>query len=145
MTIADSNYEDRTEAPHGERRTEGSAIDLVAKLLRDVNDLISKESRLVRAEVSDRVSDLGNAIGYLIAGASCMLVAMIVLAGAIVAALEDVVGAGWAALIVGATIAVIGAFLANAGAKKLKPSHFYPERSARQLREDAELAREQAR
>jgi hypothetical protein len=58
--------------------------------------------------------------GSIAAGAICLLVALNVLAGALVIALAELIGAGWAALAVGVALAVIGAILLKKGSSDVK-------------------------
>jgi hypothetical protein len=60
-----------------------------------------------------------------------------------VVALGNYIGDAWAALLVGVILAVIGvAFLAK-GKSDLSPRNLAPERTASQLRKDAQLVKEQ--
>jgi hypothetical protein len=70
---------------------------------------------------------------------------LLVLLQAIVIALTELVGPGWASLIVGVAAAVIGAVLLKKGTDQMKASKLMPERTAHQLKQDAELAKEQIR
>ncbi|WP_420392833.1 phage holin family protein [Acuticoccus sp.] len=130
-----------------------SVPDLVTKLFRDVSDLFRKEGELIRSELSDKVSQLQTGVGKIAAGAITLLVSLIVLADALVIAVAELIGTveptddntGWAALIVGGIFAAIGAFLVRSGATDLKPDNLTPDRTALQVRRDAELAKEQIR
>ncbi|MCB8840075.1 phage holin family protein [Aurantimonas sp. VKM B-3413] len=129
--------------PHESR----SVPDLLIDLLREIRELVSTESRLVRAEISDKVRQVEMGGGSIAAGAICLLVALITLTGALVSAVAHIgdMGAGWAALIVGVVIALIGVALLAKGRSDLKPGNLMPKRSAHELREDTRLAKEQTR
>ena len=58
---------------------------------------------------------------------------------ALVQALEEFMHPAFAALLVGVAVAALGGFLVRAGLRMLKPEHLTPDRSARQLRKDAQL------
>lgn len=78
------------------------------------------------------------------AGAMLLLAALIVLLQALIAGLVEAgLRAGWAALIVGIIVAVIGAILVKRGTSNMSPSELTPSRTAAQLRKDGQLAREQ--
>jgi hypothetical protein len=130
-----------------------SVPDLVTKLFRDVSELFRMEGQLIRAEMNDKLTQLQAGIGKIAAGAIVLLVALIVLTNALVIGVAELIGTvertadntGWAALIVGAIYAVIGAFLVRSGVSDLNPENLKPDRTAHQVRRDAELAREQVR
>lgn len=120
-----------------------SVPQLIGDLSGDLTGLLRKESELIRAEVSEKVSQLAKASGEMAAGAICLMAALLILLQAVVIALAKVVGAGWASLIVGVAVAVLGVVLVRAGAKAAAPSQLTPERSIRQVEKDAHLAKEQ--
>ncbi|MEF2072117.1 phage holin family protein [Consotaella aegiceratis] len=122
-----------------------SIPELIAELLRETTDLFRTEGQLIRAEISDKIRQVELAGGSLVAGAICLLVALIVLAMALVTALAEFMHPGWAALIVGLVIAAIGMALLYKGRRDLDPASLTPSRTARQLREDTRLAKEQVR
>jgi hypothetical protein len=122
-----------------------SVPQLLADLTREVTGLVRKEVQLVRAELSEKATQLQVGAGSAVAGAICLLVALNVLAGALVIALSEFMGAGWAALLVGVVLAAIGAVLVRKGASDLSPSHLAPERTAHQVTQDATMLREQVR
>jgi len=132
-----------------EPRETRSVSDLLVDLLRETRDLITTEGQLVRAEISDKIRQVEIGGGSIAAGVVCLLVALITLAAALVAAIAKIgepdIGAGWAALIVGIILAVIGALLLAKGRSDLKPDNLMPNRSAHQLREDTRLVKEQTR
>ena len=138
-----------------------SLPDLLTNLFRDVSDLFRKEGELIRSEMHDKVNQLQMGVGKIAAGAIVVLVALIVLTQALVVAVAnlitavaasgaentaaDVVAAntGWASLIVGAIFAAVGAFLIRSGTTDLNVENLTPDRTALQVRRDAELAKEQ--
>lgn len=130
-----------------------SVPDLITKLFRDISDLFRMEGKLIRAEMNDKISQLQAGIGKIAAGAIILLVALIVLSDALVIGVAELIGTvevtenntGWAALIVGGIYAAIGAFLVRSGISDLNPENLTPDRTAHQVRRDAELAREQVR
>ncbi|NDW07805.1 phage holin family protein [Jiella pacifica] len=124
-----------------------SLPDLVVHALRETSELVQTETRLIRAELSDKVTQIEVAGGSLVAGAICLLVALLTLTAALVTAISKIgepdIGPGWAALIVGVIIAVIGVILLMKGKKDLEPGNLMPNRTANQLSKDAKLAKEQ--
>ena len=138
--------------PTGDAR---SVPQLLSDLARDLTTLFRKEGQLIRSEMSDKITQVEVGAGSLVAGAICMLVALLTLTAALVAALSRIgaeqgvegsgLGVGWASLIVGVIIAGIGAFLLKKGADDMKATNLTPNRTAHQLSKDADLVKEQVR
>ena len=129
---------------------------LLSDLARELTTLFRKEGQLIRAELSEKTSQLAVGLGEAAAGAICLLVALNVLAGALVVAIARIgaeaadpaipdtgIGLGWASLIVGVLLAAVGAFLLKRAAANM--SHLTPERSVNQVSQDASLVKEQVR
>lgn len=130
-----------------EPRETRSVPDLIGDLMREASELFRTEGRLIRSEISDKITQLQVGGGSIAAGAICLLVALIVLAQALVIALANVfdIGGAWASLIVGVVIAAIGVVLLMKGKKDLNPANLTPDRTAQQLRKDTQLVKEQTR
>ena len=88
-----------------------SLPQLVSDLTRDLTTLVKQEAELFRAEISEKLRQVGKGAGEVAAGAICLLAALLVLLQAVVVALAEVIGAGWASLVVGVVVAIIGAIL----------------------------------
>jgi hypothetical protein len=116
---------------------------LVADVLGEVSELLRTEAQLIRSEISDKIRQVEVGGGAVAAGAICLLVALIVLAQATIVALGNYIGDAWAALVVGLAFAVIGAAFLVKGRKNLSPKNLTPDRTASQLRKDAQLVKEQ--
>lgn len=113
--------------------------ELVSQLTTDLATLVRKESELVRTELGEKLSTAGKAAGEIAAGGILLLAALGVLLAALVTALSEYMHPAFAALLVGVVVAAVGALLVRTGLKMMKPENLTPDRSARQLRKDAEL------
>jgi positive regulator of sigma E activity len=113
--------------------------DLLGQLGGDIATLVRKETELVRAEISEKVSSAGKAVVDLAAGALLLVAALLVLLQALVLALSKIMDPTWAALLVGVVVAGVGYFMVRTGTKMLSLKGLSPDRSARQLKKDAEL------
>lgn len=122
-----------------------SLPELIVHAMRETGELVQTELRMVRTEMSDKVSQVEAGAGSLAAGGICLLVALFVLAQALIVALGEVIGDSWAALLVGIVIAVIGVALLAKGKKNLEPNRLTPNRTARQFGKDSDLVKEQTR
>jgi len=126
------------------RADDRSLKDLFADLSNSITTLFRKEIQLLRAETSEKVTQVGVALGSIAGGAILALAALIVLLQALVIGLTEVgVPAGWASLIVGLIVAVIAYVLIHKGTSDLKASHLAPSRTLDSLKRDAQVAKEQ--
>lgn len=123
-----------------------SFTTLISDLVNQLSTLVRTESSLLKAELKDGAHKAGKGIMEVAAGALLLLAALIVLLEALVIALAELgLGPAWSALLVGVVVAVIGAIMVKRGTSNLEPSELTPSRTASQLREDAQLAKEQTR
>lgn len=120
-----------------------SAASLLGDLLHHLANLLAKEFRLLRLELAEKLGQVAVALGLLLAGLICALTAIIVLADALVAAVVALgLPHGFAALLVGLAIALLGFLLIQVGLAKLKATSLKPERSLRSLRKAAAAVEE---
>lgn len=125
------------------RPEDRSTTGLVSDLVDQTTTLFRKEVQLLRAEASEKTSQAFAAIGLIAGGLVLALTAINVLAAALVAGLTELgIEGGWAALIVGAVLAVIGYALVSSGINNLKASNLTPNRTVSSVQKDIEVARE---
>lgn len=123
-----------------------SLKDLLTGLTDSITTLFRQEIQLARAETSEKVTQVGVAIGAIAAGGILALAALIVLLQALVIGLAEAgLPPGWAALIVGVVVAVIAYVMIHKGTSDLKASNLAPERTMSSLRRDAQAVKEQVR
>lgn len=113
--------------------------DLLGQLGTDLAGLVRKESELIRTELAEKVSAAAKAVGDIAAGGLLLVAALLVLLQALVLALSKVMDPIWASLLVGLSVAAVGYLLVRAGMKAISLDGLKPDRTARQLRKDAEL------
>ena len=128
-------------------QTSGTGPRSTARLFSDAlthtTGLIRKEVDLVRAELSENVSQAAAAVGMVVGGVVFVLVALNVLSAALVAGITELgLEAGWAALIVGVVYLVIAIILVRAGTSRLKAVNLAPTRTAESVRRDAKAMKE---
>ena len=116
-----------------------SLPELVSQLTSDLAGLVRKESELVRTELTEKVSAAGKAVADIAAGGLLLVAALLVLLQALVIALSKLMDPLWASLIVGVVVAVVGFLLVRTGTRKVSPESLTPDRTARQLKKDAQL------
>jgi hypothetical protein len=121
---------------------EGRSIaDLIGQLTADLAALVRKESELIRTELSEKAGRAAKGVEGIAAGGLLLLAALLVLLQALVLALAKYMDATLAALIVGVGVAAVGFVLLRGGMKAVSPDGLRPDRSARQLKKDAELVK----
>jgi len=120
-----------------------STPGLMADLLDQVTQLLRKEVQLFRAEMGDKATQAMIAAGSILAAAVIAITALNVLAAALVAALTNAgIPAPWAAVIVGAGLAVIAYVMARKGIENLKAGSLAPERTTRAAARDVSMVKE---
>jgi hypothetical protein len=122
-----------------------SVPDLIGDVLREATELFRTEGKLIRAEISDKFTQVQVGGGSLAAGGICVLVALVILAQALVIALAHLVGPAWASLIVAVVLGLVGLVLINRGKKALATVSLVPDRAIEQLQKDGHLVKEQVR
>jgi positive regulator of sigma E activity len=113
--------------------------DLLGQLGGDIAGLVRKEAELVRAEISEKLNSAGKAVAEIAAGSLLLVAALLVLLQALVLALSKFMDPIWAALLVGVGVAAVGYLVLRAGMKAISLKGLAPDRSARQLKKDADL------
>lgn len=115
---------------------------LLSDALNQVTRLVRGEIALARAEVTQNLKSAGLGVGLLAGAAVLALVALNVLAIALVGALAEWLGPGWAGLIVGVVILAVAGLLALRGLNALKPENLTPTRTVRNVQADAQTIKE---
>ena len=111
--------------------------DLIGEISDDLSRLFRQEVELARAEIKQEAAKAGRAAGMLGgAGLAGYMVALLVTL-AVVFGLANVMDPAWAALIVAAVWAVIGAVLYSAGRSRLRTVSPMPRQTVDTLKEDA--------
>jgi hypothetical protein len=126
-----------------------SLIALFSDLWRETSTLVHEEAELAKAEISEKVSQVGTGIGAIAIGGAIVFAGFIVLLLAAVNGLALMLPpdhAGWLApLIIGLAVMVIGFIALATGRHELKAGSLAPERTMHSLRQDRELVKEHVR
>jgi drug/metabolite transporter (DMT)-like permease len=115
---------------------------ILGDLVRDAQDLIRGELALARVEIDRKTQAAILALVWTFGGMFVAFAGLIVLLMAAVAALEYVIPAWAAALVIGVLILAIGGALTMMGVQKLKPSNLTPERTVESVSRDARMLKE---
>ncbi|MGE0700411.1 MAG: phage holin family protein [Hyphomicrobiaceae bacterium] len=118
--------------------------DLIPEFGSELMRLVKGEADLLRAEMNDKVDRLETSAGSMAAGGICLLVALLILLQALVVALTKAgLGAGWASLIVGVIVGLVGLGLLGYGRSNIPA--MTPRRSVDEVQRTASMAKEKAR
>ncbi|MEU4358278.1 phage holin family protein [Streptomyces virginiae] len=127
--------------PPATTAAEPSLGELVGEIGQDLSQLVRDEIELAKAEMKQESAKAGKAVGMLggagYAGHAFLLFASLT----VVFALANVMDPAWAALIVTAVWAVVGAVLYAKGRERLRTVNLKPEQTVDTLKEDARWAR----
>lgn len=121
-----------------------SVGELLRSLADDILRLIRDEIALARSEAGDKLHQMVMAFVSILGGSLIAFAALLVLLFALVFGLANHMPLWLAALIVGGVVAVIGLVMVKAGASALSATSLAPDRTARNLRKDIDLLKEQA-
>jgi 2-methylcitrate dehydratase PrpD len=122
-----------------------SIAELFSTVTGDLANLVRKESELIRAEVSEKISSAAKAGAQMSVGAALLLGGFLTLMAAAVIGLSKVMDPFWAALLVGVVAGLVGFTLVRSASKKVSPAELMPDRATRQIQKDAQLVKEQVR
>jgi hypothetical protein len=125
------------------RSPEGrSLISLFSDLWRETSALVHEEAELAKAELSEKVSQVGTGVAAVAIGGAIVFSGFLVLLGAAVGALFLVLDTEhrvWLApLIVGLVVVVLGFIALAMGRKELKANNLAPTRTLDSMRASAQ-------
>jgi hypothetical protein len=115
--------------------SERSVGSLISEVTSDLSTLMRQELDLAKAEMKEEAAKTGKAAGMLGGAGFAGYMVALFLSLALWAALANGMDEGWAALIVAAIWAIVGAVLYVTGRKKLREVQPKPERTVDTLKE----------
>ena len=134
-----------TESFHTRPKSDRSIAMLLSDLASETMLLLRQEIALLKAELSEKFSRLGQGATAVAAGAALAFSGWLVLLACAVLALATVLRPWLAALIVAVVVLAIAGILLLIGKKRLDADALVPRRTMRTLREDEEWLRERMR
>jgi hypothetical protein len=121
-------------------------VGLFMDLWRETSTLVHDEVELARAEVSEKVSQVGTGVAVVATAAAVLFAGFLMLLFAAVNALAVTLpeeSAPWLApLLVGVAVVIIGFIALAMGRAELKARNLKPERTLQSLRNDREMVKE---
>lgn len=141
--------ETREEARIYSNKEDRSFGSLFTELTQETATLVQQEIALAKAEMSEKISQVGSGLATLIIGGFILFAGLLKLLDAVIFGIAELLPPDltpWlAALIVGVIVAIIGAVMLQKGLSNLKSRNLVPQRTAESLRRDTEFAKEQIR
>ena len=124
-------------------------MGLFSDLWRETSALVHDEAELAKAELSEKVSQVGAGAAEMAVAGGVLFAGFLILLFAAVGALDMLIDsphAIWISpLIVGVVVMIVGYLLLKRGQHQVQPDSLAPQRTVQSLRDDAQLAREHAR
>jgi hypothetical protein len=118
--------------------------ELFADLSRESSTLLRQEMALAKAELSEKASEAGRQAAMLAVGGLVAYAGFLTLIAFVVLALSEILDPWISALLVGAVVTGIGAFLVMSGIERLKQMSPKPDQTVQSLKEDAEWLKNRA-
>jgi len=122
-----------------------SLVGLFSDLFRETSTLVHEEAQLAKAEISEKVSQLGSGAAAIAASGAILFAGFIVLLFAAVNALAIFLPpehAAWLApLIIGLIVMIVGYIALSKGRKEFRTENLKPSRTMESLRRDTEMVR----
>jgi membrane protein implicated in regulation of membrane protease activity len=126
----------------GDHLRESALPRLVSDVVSDVADLLQKEIRLARAEISSRLSlKVRGGIWMVVAGLLGLVVFLLLVEAAVFGIAAAGIAMHWSALIVAAVLAVLAA-VAYAMGRRAVVEELAPKRTIQQVKQDIAVAKE---
>jgi hypothetical protein len=118
-------------------------VQALSDVLADLSDLVQKEIRLAKAEVTEKISSkLQASVWMVAAGLLGLIAALLVIQGIVFAIASFGLALHWSCLLVAAVLAVAGAAAFYRG-RSLAQEGLVPERTVNQIAKDIKIAKEQ--
>lgn len=121
---------------------EGKSVgDLLGEVTGDLSKLMRQEVALAKVEMKEEAVKAGKASGLLGGAGAVGYLVLVFLSLALMFALDNVMGIGWAALLTAVLLGIVAAILFVTGRNKLKQVNPKPEQTVETLKEDVQWAK----
>lgn len=121
--------------------------ELFSDLIDQSSTLLRSEAALARAEITEKIADVGTGLGLIVGGAVLLTPALVILLEGGVSALIDnhILAQPWSQLLVGGIVLLIGLILLLVGMSRLRAENLVPDKTLHQIRRDVSVAKQQTR
>ena len=129
-------------ADTGRPDVEGRSVgELLGEVTGDLSKLMRQEVALAKVELKEEAQQAGKAGGLLAGALAVGYLVLVFLSLALMFALDNVMGVGWAALVTAALLGIVTAVLFVVGRNKFKQVNPKPEQTVETLKEDVQWAK----
>jgi uncharacterized membrane protein YqjE len=129
-------------ADTGRPDVEGRSVgELLGEVTGDLSKLMRQEVALAKVELKEEAAKAGKAGGMLGGAGAVGYLVLVFLSLALMFALDNVMGIGWAALLTAVLLGIVAAVLFVLGRKRLKQVNPKPEQTVETLKEDVQWAK----
>jgi uncharacterized membrane protein YqjE len=121
---------------------EGRSVgDLLGEVTGDLSKLMRQEVSLAKVEMKEEATRAGKASGLLVGAGLIGYLVLVFLSLALMFALDNVMGLGWAAVLTAVILGIVSAVLFVLGRNKFKQVNPKPEQTVETLKEDVQWAK----
>ena len=117
--------------------------DLFGDLASEMSNLVRQEVALAKVEMTQKAKSIGKNVGYLVVGGAIGYAALLAVIAAVIIALDQVMPAWGAALLVGVLVAGISWLLIGKAMTALQETDITPRETVETLKEDAAWMKQQ--
>ena len=118
-----------------------SVGDLLGEVTGDLSKLMRQEVALAKVELKEEATKAGKASGLLGGAGAVGYLVLVFLSLALMFALDNVMGIGWAALLTAVLLGIVAAVLFVVGRNRFKQVNPKPEQTVETLKEDVQWAK----
>lgn len=124
-------------------KEERSLGELFSDLANDTGTLIRQEVALAQVELTNKATEVGKNVGFLVVGGAVAYAAVLALMAAVIIGLSYFIPAWASALIVGAAVGIAAYVMISSALAALKKTDLAPRETVESLKEDAEWLKNQ--
>ena len=129
-------------ADTGRPDVEGRSVgDLLGEVTGDLSKLMRQEVALAKVELKEEAAKAGKAGGLLGGAGAVGYLVLVFLSLALMFALDNAMGIGWAALLTAVLLGIVAAVLFIVGRNRFKQVNPKPEQTLETLKEDVQWAK----
>ena len=125
--------------------SERSLGELFAELSKDTSTLVRKEVQLAKTEVSEKLTEVGKNVAFLVVGGAVAYAALLFILAAVAVGLTDIMTPWLAVLIVGLVVGLVALVLVQKGLSALRQTSLTPEKTVETLKENKEWIQKQVK
>ena len=119
--------------------------ELFSELANETSSLIRQEIALAKVEFSQKASQVGRNVAYLVLGAAIGYAALLALLATIIILLATIMPWWGAALAVAVLVGIVAAVLISKAVASFKKMEVVPRQTVETLKEDAQWAKQQVK